>query len=233
MIFVYIVVSAILGYLIGAVPVGVIVAKANKIDIHSLGSGKMGTTNVLRSVGKRAALIVLVGDVLKGVVAVLAARILASWVDLPGGHIEFAGISITATTLLTLVAALAAVTGHVWSIYMRILYGKWYGGRGVATSMGAVLVINPLILLIAGVVAVPIILLSRYVSLGSIVGAIVGGIVLIALIFAGQMEGLAILYLILPIIIIVAHRDNIARLLNGTERKLGERTKYERQSGQA
>jgi glycerol-3-phosphate acyltransferase PlsY len=213
----------LLAYLIGAIPVGVIIARINKVDIHSAGSGKMGSTNVLRSVGRRAALLVLVGDVLKGVIAVLIARLIAPWADVPGGRIEIGGFSISAITLFSLFAAVASVVGHVWSIYMRILQGRWYGGRGVATSMGAVFVINPIVILAAIAVGLPTILLSRYVSLGSIVGATTAGIVLVVFVALGQMEGLSLLYLVLPLFIIVAHRDNISRLLNGTERKLGQR----------
>jgi glycerol-3-phosphate acyltransferase PlsY len=225
MFFLLLAIATVLAYLVGAIPFGAVIARINKVDIHSQGSGKMGTTNVLRSVGRRAAMLVLLGDVLKGVIGVLAARMISMWVDVPGGRVQIEGVSISVTTLFTLIAALAAISGHVWSIYNRALQGRWYGGRGVATSMGAVLVINPLIILIATVVAVPTILLSRYVSLGSIVGAATGGLALIVLVALGQMEGLAILYVCLPLFIIAAHRDNISRLLKGTERKLGERVK--------
>ncbi len=225
MVFLYLAGVTLLAYLIGAIPVGMVIARINKVDIHAQGSGKMGTTNVLRSVGRRAALLVLLGDVLKGVAAVLLARYIATLADVPGGRIEVTGFSMYVTTLFNLLAALAAVSGHVWSVYMRALQGRWYGGRGVATSMGAVLVINPLIILIAMLVAVPTILLSRYVSLGSILGAVTGGVALVVFVALGQMEGLSILYVLLPLFVIAAHRDNIARLLKGTERKLGERAK--------
>ena len=223
MLILYLSAVTLLAYLIGAIPVGVIIARSNKVDINSAGSGKMGTTNVLRSVGRRAALLVLVGDVLKGVVAVLIARLIATWAEVPGGRIEIGSFSISTMTLFSLFAAVASVVGHVWSIYMRILQGRWYGGRGVATSMGAVFVINPIIILAAIAVGLPTILLSRYVSLGSIVGAATAGIVLVVFVALGQMEGLSLLYLVLPLFIIAAHRDNISRLLNGTERKLGQR----------
>lgn len=225
MFFLLLTISTILAYLIGALPIGFVIARINKVDIHSHGSGKMGTTNVLRTVGRRAALLVLLGDMLKGVIAVLAVRLISLLADVPGGRLEVGGVSVSVTTVFTLLAALATISGHVWSIYMRVLQGRWYGGRGVATSMGAILVINPLIILIAAGVAVPTILLFRYVSLGSIVGAVTGGLVLIVLVALGQMEALAILYLFVPLFIIAAHRDNISRLLRGTERKLGERVK--------
>ena len=223
MLVLYLAAVTFLAYLIGAIPLGAVIARINKVDIHSAGSGKMGTTNVLRSVGRRAALLVLLGDVLKGVVAVVVARFMASLLDGGAGRVDIAGISMSHTTLFSLCAAVAAITGHVWSVYMRLFEGKWYGGRGVATSMGAVLIINPLILLVAILVGIPTILLSKYVSLGSILGAATGAIALVVLVLLGQMEGLAILYIVLPLFIIAAHRDNIGRLLKGTERKLGQR----------
>ncbi len=225
MFIIYLVVVALQAYLIGAIPVGAIIARIKGVDINAQGSGKMGTTNVLRSVGRRAALLVLIGDVLKGVVAVYLARYIAGLDNVTAGHIEVAGYSISVTTLFSLIAAMSSIAGHVWSVYMRAFQGGWYGGRGVATSMGAVLVINPLIVLVALVVGLPTIVLSRYVSLGSIVGAATGGLALVVLVGLGQMDNLSILYILLPLFIIAAHRDNISRLLKGTERKLGERAK--------
>ncbi len=168
MLILYLGAVTLLAYLIGAIPIGVVIARINKVDIHSAGSGKMGTTNVLRSVGRRAALLVLMGDVLKGVIAVLIARLIAPWADIPGGRIEIGGFSISTITLFSLFAAVASVVGHVWSVYMRMFRGRWYGGRGVATSMGAVFVINPIVILAAIAVGLPTILLSRYVSLAQL-----------------------------------------------------------------
>ncbi|MDQ3930455.1 MAG: glycerol-3-phosphate acyltransferase, partial [Chloroflexota bacterium] len=141
----YLIVTVMAAYFIGGIPVGVLVADANKVDIHAHGSGKMGTTNVLRTVGRRAAALVLVGDFLKGSLAVVVARFAAGAFMGGAGPVELLGLHVQVVTLGSVVAALASVAGHVWSIYLRVLQGRWRGGRGVATAMGAALVVNPLI----------------------------------------------------------------------------------------
>src|SRR5687768_12598383 len=127
---VYIAAITLLSYLIGGTPVGSIIARINRVDIASQGSGKTGTTNVLRSVGRRAAALVLLGDFLKGTVAVLVARYLATAL-MPGEErLSVAGVSFSLLTLISLISAASAVAGHVWSVYLRATQGKWQGGRG-------------------------------------------------------------------------------------------------------
>ncbi len=221
----YLALIVVVAYLIGGIPMGVLVSDANKVDIHSRGSGKMGTTNVLRSVGRRAAALVLVGDFLKGSIAVLVARLLAStFVESPG-RVDLFGFQVQVLTLASLLAALAAVAGHVWSVYLRVLQGRWRGGRGVATAMGAALVVNPLIVVAALGVGLPTILISRYVSLGSIMGTAAAGLAIILLVLLGWMDELSLLFISICVFIILAHRDNIERLTKGTERKIGEQAK--------
>ncbi|HEX8231442.1 MAG TPA: glycerol-3-phosphate 1-O-acyltransferase PlsY [Chloroflexia bacterium] len=221
----YLALIVVAAYLIGGIPMGVLVADANKVDIHSHGSGKMGTTNVLRTVGRRAAALVLVGDFLKGSLAVLVGRLLiGAFVESPG-RIEMLGFQVQVVTLASLLAALAAVAGHVWSIYLRVLQGRWRGGRGVATAMGAALVVNPLIVLAALGVGIPTILISRYVSLGSILGTAAAGVAIFLLVMLGSMDALSLLFISICVFIILAHRDNIERLAKGTERKIGEQAK--------
>lgn len=216
---------AVLAYFIGALPIGVIVANSKNIDIRKHGSGKMGTTNVLRTLGRRAAALVLVGDFLKGSIAVAIARIIAGMVVSPGARVSWLDDSVSVQTLAMAIAAVAAVSGHVWSIYMRLITGEWSGGRGVSTALGAMLVVNPWITLLALCVGIPTILISRYVSLGSILGAVASVIAIVLLVIFGYMNVLSLLFLFLGGFIIVAHRDNIERLLKGTERKIGERVK--------
>ena len=215
--------TTITAYLIGAIPIGVLIADYHKVDIGKAGSGKTGTTNVLRTIGRRAAALVFLGDVLKGVVAVLASRLFIWLLVPPGQELNIFGINVSVWTVGGLLAAAAAVTGHVWSIYLRIFQGRWNGGRGVATALGAILVVNPLLIVAALAVGLPTVLISKYVSLGSILGAVAGGIALVLLVAAGQMDLLSILFLFLPVFIIMSHRDNIERLLKGKERKLGEK----------
>lgn len=221
----YLVLVVIAAYLIGGIPMGVLVADANKVDIHAHGSGKMGTTNVLRTVGKRAAALVLVGDFLKGSLAVAAAHLIVAAFEQGSDRLELFGFGFRAVTLASVLAALAAVAGHVWSIYLRILQGRWRGGRGVATAMGAAFVANPLIVVAALGVGIPTIIVSRYVSLGSILGAVAAGLAIVLLVLLGWMDGPSLLFISVCIFIILAHRDNIERLAKGTERKLGEQVK--------
>jgi glycerol-3-phosphate acyltransferase PlsY len=225
MIALYFVIAVVVSYLIGALPVGAMVAASRKVDIAKHGSGKMGTTNVLRTVGRRAAVLVLVGDVLKGVVAVLLVRLLAPLFISGDGRFELLGFSVSILTVASLLATVAAVLGHVMSIYLRLVYGKWHGGRGVATAIGAFFVVNPVVVLVALAVGVPVMLISRYVSLGSILGALAGSFAVILLVAMGQMDVLSLFFVVVGAFIVIAHRDNIQRLLNGTERKLGERAK--------
>jgi acyl phosphate:glycerol-3-phosphate acyltransferase len=225
MIGLYFVIAVVVSYLIGAAPIGALVAASRKIDIAQHGSGKMGSTNVLRSVGRRAAALVLLGDVLKGVVAVLLVKLLAPLFVDGDGRFELAGFSVSILTIASLLATAGAVFGHVMSIYLRLVYGKWHGGRGVATAIGALLVVNPLVILAAAAVGVPAVIVSRYVSLGSILGALAGSAAVILLVALGQMDVLSLLFVVVGAFIVIAHRDNIQRLLNGTERKLGDRAK--------
>jgi glycerol-3-phosphate acyltransferase PlsY len=225
MVAIYLIIVAIVSYVIGAIPVGALVAAQQKIDIAKHGSGKTGTTNVLRTVGRRAAIIVLVGDMLKGVLPVLIARLIEPLFVTGEGRIELFGADTSWLTVASLLATGAVVIGHVWSIFLRLVYGEWHGGRGVATAMGAILIVNPWVILLAALVALPTILISRYVSLGSILGATTAGVAIVLLVAFGQMDLLSLLFIAVSIFVIVGHRDNIQRLLRGTERKLGERVK--------
>ncbi len=221
----YLILTGVTAYLIGGIPVGVLVADAKKVNIHAHGSGKMGTTNVLRTMGRRAAALVLMGDFLKGSLAVLVARLAAGAFVEGTGRVELLGFQVQVITMGSVLAALASVAGHVWSVYLRVLQGGWRGGRGVATAMGAALVVNPLIILAALAVGVPTIIISRYVSLGSILGTAAAGLAIVLLVLLGWMVALSLLFISVCIFIILAHRDNIERLAKGTERKLGEQAK--------
>jgi glycerol-3-phosphate acyltransferase PlsY len=225
MIALYFVIAVLVAYLIGALPIGAMVAASREIDIAKHGSGKMGSTNVLRTVGRRAAALVLLGDVMKGVVAVVVVRLLAPLFVSGDGRFDVLGFSVSVLTIASLLATAGAVFGHVMSIYLRMVYGKWHGGRGVATALGALLVVNPVVILAAVGVGLPAILISRYVSLGSILGALAGSVAVILLVAFGQMDVLSLLFVAVGAFIVIAHRDNIQRLLKGTERKLGERAK--------
>ena len=207
---------AIIGYLLGSIPFGLIVGKlAAKKDIRQVGSGKIGATNVLRTAGKKAALLVLILDLGKGALAVVTAGIIFAGEYLTVGDTGIWWMGSSAQVL----AALAAIAGHTWPIFV-----KFKGGRGVATFLGGLIVLCPPAALFGGEVLIIGAGLTRYVSLGSIAGAVGAYAILVPLTL---INGFPIEYLIYALIgaifIIVMHRDNIARLLAGKERKLGEK----------
>lgn len=185
-----------LSYLLGSVPAAAWVARARGVDIRRVGSGNSGATNVLRSVGVVPGLLVALFDILKGALAV--------WL---GGAL---GLSPLAATL----CGVAAVIGHNFSPFLG-----WRGGKGVATSFGVIAAAAPVPGLGVLVIGVAAIALTRFVSAGSILGAVAA--VLLALITAqpawltGIVTGLAAL-------LVWQHRENIRRLQAGNERRLGE-----------
>lgn len=198
---------AVIGYLWGSIPSGYWMGKflrGKNFDIREYGSKKTGATNVRRTLGNGPAAIVLVIDLSKGIGPALLARYIPS--------LNGAGWGIA-------VAAITALLGHCYPIFIG-----FRGGRGVLTGAGAALVISPLIFLIAAVVAIGTIVISRYVSLGSILGAFT--IVVCGIIFRvlGWVSTPEVLFLVLgPAFVVLLHHDNISRLLTGKERKLGQK----------
>ena len=194
--------AIVVGYLLGTIPTGMIVGKARGVDLTAVGSKRTGATNVLRTLGPRWAALVALGDVLKGALAVLAAGALT------GGH-----------PWGEVLAAMAAVLGHTYSPFIG-----FRGGRGVLTGAGGALILVPVAFVAGFVVGSLTIWTTRYVSLGSIVAAVAAGLVTIApVLLWGASPAYLVYGLVVPTFIVVAHRDNIHRLLSGTERKLGER----------
>ena len=191
---------AAIGYLMGSVPTGLIAGRLAKgVDIRDYGSGKTGFTNALRTIGIRAALPVLIGDMAKGALAVVIARVLSddAYVQAVGG--------------------LAAVVGHNWPIFAR-----FRGGRGVTTSFGVLLAMNPLVALPLVPVGVGIAFVTRYMSVMSMSGAVLAAALLSGLAAAGVLPAAYAVYAALVGALIVAlHRENIQRLLAGTEPKIG------------
>ncbi len=199
-----VIVAALAGYLLGAIPSGVIVGRLRGIDPRAGGSGRTGATNALRTIGPAGALAVLALDVAKGAAAVLVGGWIASVV---GGSEAWAAAW----------SGIGAVVGHVRSVFIG-----FSGGRGVATGAGAMLILAP----IAIVLAVPVLAIAiwwtRYVSLGSILAAITVALGAIMLGLLGMVDAGAVLAAsLIGVIVVVAHADNIERLRNGTERRLG------------
>jgi acyl phosphate:glycerol-3-phosphate acyltransferase len=197
------VVAAVVGYLLGAIPTGMIVARVYRnVDLTATGSGRTGATNVLRTLGSGAAAVAFAGDFLKGLLAVLVVRFAFG----------------DSSPWLELIAAVMAVVGHSYSVFIG-----FKGGRGVVTGMGATIVAAPVLMLIAFAIGALLVALTRYVSLGSVVGAAAGGLLLCGLAFFTRDPAWAVWGVLVGGFIVLAHRDNIERLLAGTERKLGER----------
>lgn len=192
-----------IGYFVGAIPFGVVIGlRTAGVDVRKLGSGNIGATNVLRVLGARTAIVVLAMDVAKGIVAVFVGKWLA-----PD----------TASEMLPLLSGIAAVAGHNWSVFLR--FG---GGKGVATTAGVVIASMPLTALIAIAAFLIVVAITRYVSLGSLVLACVLPIA------AWQLDRPlphVLFALVLGIMTIWRHRSNIVRLLEGSENRLGKRTR--------
>ena len=204
----------LIGYLLGSIPFGLLISKrSNRLDIRQYGSGKIGATNVLRAVGRKAAALVVVLDASKGALAVVLAELIIGRSYLVIGDF---GLGMLVAQVM---AALAAIAGHNWSVFLR-----FRGGRGVTTFFGGLMALYPPAALFGGEVLIIGTGLTRYASLGSIAGVVGTYTILVPLTI---MKGFPIEYLayalIGTIMVIVMHRDNITRLISGKERKLGDR----------
>ena len=205
----------LLGYLIGAIPIGLIVGKlARGVDIRDHGSGKMGSTNVLRTLGVKAGILVLLADCGKGIAAVLLAGLIFG-----NGHVITIGSLDIGVNIARAVAGLAAVVGHTWPVYIG-----FKGGRGVSTYSAALFILSPLYTLFPLALAMVVLASWRYVSLASVIGVAASVVVMACLIALGKQPDVFLVYTVLgSALIIFSHRDNIARLRAGKERRLGER----------
>ena len=204
----------ILGYLLGAIPFGLLISRRSaKVDLRQHGSGKTGATNVLRTAGKKAAALVAILDVSKGVLAVIFAGLIVR-----GDYLVVGGFGL-GILVAQVLAALAAVLGHNFPVFL-----KFKGGRGVATFFGGLVALCPVAAIFGGEILLIGTGLTRYASIGSIAGVVGTYSVLVPLtIFSGFPIEYLVYALIGTIIIVVMHRDNIIRLINGKERKLGKK----------
>ena len=198
-------------YLLGSIPFGLLIAKAHGKDLRSIGSGNIGATNVSRALGRKWAYVCFALDVLKGMVPMLVIMFIAK----PAGVVML---------LLWLVVGCAAILGHIFPIYL-----KFKGGKGVATSFGIALGLWPyytICALFAIAIWAVVVLIWRYVSLASIVGSVSFPVVLILAIILKPGWDLYNLWPLLvaataiPLMVIIRHRENIKRLLAGTESKI-------------
>lgn len=214
MFLIVLILSAIAGYLLGSIPFGYIIGKISRgVDVRDYGSGKTGATNVLRTVGTGAGLLSFVLDAVKGAGAVLFAGWLAGSAGIAPDN------SSVLHNLPRALGGMAAIIGHDWPIFL-----KFQGGRGVVPTMGAVLVVAPLAIGGAALVGFTTIAISRFVSLGSILGAFTLALIIIALyVMKGLPQEFLLFGVVSSLLIILQHKDNISRLVHGTERKLGQK----------
>ena len=202
------IIIAIIAYVIGSINFSVIISKKMAgFDVREKGSGNAGTTNMLRSVGKKAAAITLLCDILKGVVAILIALLVGNIVK----NVDRA--------VLVQIAGILVVVGHTFPIFF-----EFKGGKGVATSLGLIMMINWQIGLICLVFAIAIMAFSKMVSMGSVGAAILFPILTLFINtnFIVQESGMKyfVFSVILAAMVIFNHRANIKRIANGTENKL-------------
>lgn len=192
-------VLVVAAYLIGSIPMGSLVARrVGGPDLRSVGSGRTGGTNALRALGRKWAAVVVLGDLAKGAVPVLIAR------------------AVTGEPLVEALCGVAAVGGAIWSVF-----AGFRSGRGVGAGVGTMLVIQPFAVVLAAPVFVLVIAITRYVSLGSLLGsAAMLPVMLLVLLVAPETPLPYVLYSAVGAAFIwLAHADNIDRLLHGTERK--------------
>ncbi len=183
-----------LAFLIGSLPSGLLIAKVRGVNLKEVGSGNIGATNVLRTIGKWAAFLTLIGDSAKGAVAVLIARYY-------GAGVFFEGV-----------VGLCAVLGHNFSLFL-----KFRGGKGVATSLGVLTIYSPQTGLFTIIIWLMTVLITRYSSLGALVSF---GFLPLSVSVLDSREKVPVL-LMMTLLIFVSHKDNIRRLIKGTEPRIG------------
>lgn len=203
----------ILSFFIGSIPTGILIAKTKGINLRKIGSGNIGATNVLRAMGKEAAIITLAGDIAKGIIPVIITRYLFSNMDIQTTH--FAGIDAYITKPLILVegiAGLFAILGHNYSIFLR-----FKGGKGVATSLGVLIAVSPHVALIAMTIWLFTLARSGYSSLSSLVSF---GVLPLIIFIADRSNEKLIIAAVIAILIFLRHIPNIKRLISGTENRI-------------
>ncbi len=192
-----IVIAIIAGYLLGSIPFALLLTRTRGVDLRAVGSRNVGAANVLRTTGVRRAVVVVLLDAAKGAAAVLVARLL------------------TDNLIVVMTAGLAAIAGHVYSAWIG-----FRGGKGVAASAGVFVMLAPLATAIAALVFVATIFVTRFISAGSIAGALALAVATLVGNAPGPVVGGAI---VAALLVMHRHRDNVSRLIAGTERRIGMR----------
>lgn len=206
----------VLSYFVGSIPTAIIISKKVKgIDIREHGSGNAGGTNVFRVLGWKYGVGVILLDACKALIAVLLVAQLAVYSD-----IQFSPSAANNFMVFQLIAGIAAILGHVWSIF-----ANFRGGKGIATALGMLLAITTIDMLIAIGVFIIVVYIWRYVSLGSILGAVTIPLIMFIRhsVFHAEIRAYGTLLPILVailLLVVYTHRKNIIRLLNGSENKI-------------
>lgn len=191
------VIALTIGYLCGSIPFALLLTRSRGVDLRDVGSRNVGAANVLRTAGVAPAVVVMLLDAGKGALAVVVARLL------------------TDDVVMVMIAGLAAIIGHVYPPWLR-----FRGGKGVAASAGVFVVLAPLATAIAALAFVGTIAATRFISAGSIAGALVLPVAAVA----GNAPAPVVVGTVLAaVIVLVRHRDNLSRLVAGTERRIGLR----------
>ena len=185
-------------FILGSIPFGIIIAKVMGIDLKKIGSGNIGATNVLRSLGKGPAALTLLGDILKGTAAVAIGRYLSVGSAYEG------------------IIGLSAILGHNFSLFLG-----FKGGKGVATSIGVLLIYSPQVAILTLIIWLMVVLMTRYSSLGAIVAF---GLLPVNVFLVDYSEMKLIISALITLLILLRHIGNTERLIRGTERKIGERS---------
>ncbi len=189
--------ALLLSYLIGSISTSIITSKILiKDDLRNHGSGNAGATNALRTLGKKGAIIVVIGDALKAVIAILITKVITKNAENS-----------------TYIAALGTVLGHNFPIYFG-----FRGGKGIIVSLIAILFADWRIGIITAIISIAIMAITKYVSLGSIIGAVI--FFVLSLVFQSGNSQFIVFSAILALLAIYMHRSNIVRLINKTENKL-------------
>jgi glycerol-3-phosphate acyltransferase PlsY len=188
----------IVSFIVGSIPFGIIIAKAKGVDLKKVGSGNIGATNVLRSIGKGPAALTLFGDILKGTLAVAL-----------GGYF---GVGLLYQGLM----GISTILGHNFSVFL-----KFRGGKGVATSLGVLIIYSPTPALLTIAIWLIVAIFTRYSSLGAIISFAL--LPLNIYLFDFENKEKLLIAAFISVFIIMRHGDNIMRLLKGAERKIGQR----------
>jgi len=220
MIYIAYVLIAILSYLLGSLNFGVILSKSmQKDDVRNYGSGNAGTTNMLRNYGKKFAVLTIIGDMAKVFAAIFLAFLIIKYVPSTTDNDIFTEYSIDINMFIKSFAGFFCVLGHIFPCFF-----KFKGGKGVATSGGMVFAVDWRIALILLAVFIVIVVLTKYVSLGSIVMALLYPVFIYLFHKSLIFTGIAVIFML---IVIIAHRENIKKLINHTENKISFKSKKE------